>query len=246
MKGANMKQIFIKYEYIKEKNFSPQAFAALTGLLLNTRNFSMANEWNCTTPFIIAGVLVGKNPTESEVQSISNGFHDLSHLKIAARYKDYYTVDYSKIERVDGKYACLEESEVRAIMNYDGNGNRYSLLKYFACLKSTFNFKTKIGTSTLSFLSKESGKTSQTIDRYHKILEKIGILKVFRFRSTIGSDGYLKRQSNVYCSPENEETALLYIQEAGKMSKLIINDQPDSSDSDHHPINSAFSDQPGV
>lgn len=214
-----MNQAYVKIEYIED--LTPQGFAALVGLLLNSRKASMVGEWSCTSPLIIAGVLTGKEPTDSDLQAVSKGFQELAKLGMVKKYRGLYRVDYSEFERVDEKYICLEDNEVRAILNSDGEVNRFSLLQYFAYLKSTFDFSTGVGSYPMTYFAQGSGKSLLTVNKYHGILERLGVLKIFRFRTVAAPGGGARHQVNVYCSPRDEEAALLFIKEKRKTRNLV-------------------------
>lgn len=227
-----MNQAYIKTEYVK--SLTPQAFAALVGVLLNSHKIPMGNECCYSTPFIIANILTGKEPTESDVRNINKGFSDLASNGFVEKSHNnsyYFLINYSKFERSNEPYICIEENEVRAIMNNNGDVNNYNLLQYFAYLKTTFDFETNIGTRPILYLSEKTGKSVITVNKYHKSLEKVGVLRVFRFRTSRMPDGTLKKLVNVYYLPGNEKAALHFLQESGKLSKLK---------------DETFSDQPGV
>lgn len=209
-----MEKAYIKTEYIE--SLTSQAFAALTGILLSSRKAHMGDEWNCITPLMIAGVLVGKEPILSDSQAVNKGLGQLTDLGITTKRHGFYVVNYPEIEVIDEKYVCVEENEVRAIMNYDGKANKRSLLQYFAYLKSTFNFKSKNSNYSITFLSDHCKISVLTIIKYHKILEDLGILKIFRFKSFKTPDGKIKNCPNVYCLPKDELEVIHLLQEDGR------------------------------
>ena len=213
-----MEKAYIKTEYIK--SLTPQGFAALTGILLNSRKAHMGDEWNYVSPLMIAGVLVGKEPVCSDFQAINKGLSQLADLGIATKRHGFYIVNFSEIEVTNETYVCLEENEVRAIMNYEGEANQRSLLQYFAYLKSTFDLKTKTGNYSFDCLSKQSGKSILTINKYHKTLETIGVLKVFRFKPFRTHNGQIKNRLNVYCSAKDEFEVFHLLQEDGRILNL--------------------------
>ena len=219
-----MEKAYIKTEYIK--SLTHQGFAALTGILLNSRKAHMGDEWNCITPLMISGALTGKEPVFSDFQAVNKGLSQLADLGITIKRHGFYIVNYPEIEVTDeigvvgDKYVCLEENEVRAIMNYEGEVNNRSLLQYFAYLKSTFDFRTKNSNYSINFLSEHNKMTIMTITRYHKILESLGILKVFRFKSFKTPDGQIKSCPNVYCLPKDELEVVHLLQEDGRILNL--------------------------
>ena len=225
-----MEKAYIKTEYIK--SLTHQGFAALTGILLNSRKAHMGDEWNCITPLMIAGALTGKEPVFSDFQAVNKGLSQLADLGITTKRRGFYIVNYAEIEVnaetevtaetevIRDKYVCLEENEVRAIMNYEGEVNNRSLLQYFAYLKSTFDFRTKNSNYSINFLSEHNKMTVLTLTRYHKILENLGILKIFRFKSFKTPDGQIKSCPNVYCLPKDELEVIHILQEDGRILNL--------------------------
>lgn len=213
-----MKRAYVKTEYIK--SLSPQAFAALTGILLSSYDESLADDWVTTRPFTIASVLTGKEPTRRDLKIVAKGFKELVDLGILTVYRlGDYVINYSKIERTNEPFVCLDKKEVREIINSDEDVRRTSLLQYFAYLKSTFNYKNGIGNESLSFYCKGFEKNLVTIIKYHSVLEKLGILKVFRFKP-IRRDGVTQKPKNIYCCPEDEKSALKYALSKGYSLRL--------------------------
>ena len=217
-----MNNAFLKTEYVEDLGY--QALATMTGILLNARSSDFTDDhWNCVSPLIIAAVLTGKEPTFSDLQAVNKGLRDLEKLGWVTKYSQgYYVVDYQKIVRTEEKYVCLEEHEVRAILNSDEGVNRFSLLQYFAYLKSTIDYSKRISNVPLTYLTEGSGKSLITVRKYHDALEELGVLKVFRFRPTKGSDGELKRLVNIYFMPEDVDMALQYIQDRGIFGLLEV------------------------
>lgn len=216
-----MNQIFIRQDFVEDLGY--QGFSVLAGLLLNARKQPMGKEWVCISPVEIAGVLMGREPTESDLQAVNKGFRDLTKLNILEKYvHGQYVVHYPMIERNEGKYVFLKEDEIRTILNFNEGVNRFSLLQYFAYLKSTFDFKTRVGNSSLTYLQEGSGKSLLTISKYHQALEGIGVLKVFRFKPIPLSGGSFTYPKNVYCSPEDEESAMKFIIDSGKFGVLKL------------------------
>ena len=214
-----MNKAYVKREFVE--NLSPQAFAALTGILLNARKQSLADDWVCTSPVIIAAVLTGKEPTESDLTAMNKGFRDLAGCGLIEKYlHNQYIVHYSDIEREDESFVCLEEQEIRIILDSPSGVNRFSLLQYFAFLKSTINYATKISSLSVVFYQTKTGKSILTINKYHRTLEKLGVLKVFRFKPGRMSDGSLSYANNVYCLPKDTVTAIQTIREKGMLKRL--------------------------
>ena len=214
-----MEKIYIKTEYCE--SLSGQAFAALAGILLLSYKKSLSGELVFTSPLIVFSTLTGREPTVSDLQIVSKGFKDLIKIGVLKKYhKGYYVVDYSKIERTNENFTCLNEKEIRTILNSDAEVNNLSLLQYFALLKSTFDYETKTGNYSLPYYSTISGKNKLTILRYHRVLEQLGILKVFRFKPVRLPDGTVKKPKNIYCCPEDEKSALKYALSKGYSLRL--------------------------
>ena len=215
-----MNSIFIKTQYVED--LGRQAFAVVTGLLLNRCETPVSDSFNLTTPHILTAVLTGKKPTDADLQVVNKGLRDLLKEGLVEKYcNGHYLVRYDLIEQYDERYVCLDKKEVRAIINSKEEVNRLSLLQYFAYLKSTFDFKTGIGCLPISYYAEGSGVHEQTIYKYHRALENLGVLKVFRFAAVPTPGGLVRRQINIYCTPDNESAAIQYLKDHGKYSHLI-------------------------
>ena len=221
-----MNNAYVRTEYIG--NLSSQGLAVVAGLLLNDHE---TGSFSVTSPLIVATTLVGREPTDSDLQAAKKGLHDLIKEGLVEKYRNgYYRVIYELIDREKERFVCLRKGEVRAILNSDEGVNRFSLLQYFAYLKSTFDFTTGVGYFPISYYADGSGVHAQTIFKYHRALENLGVLEVFRFAPVPTPGGLVRRQINIYCTPDNEAAAIQYLKDHGKYSHLVSAEDPVGSD----------------
>ena len=217
-----MNNAYVKTEYIK--GLGHHAFAVMTALLLNDHE---TGSFNVTAPLIVATTLVGREPDDADLQAVNKGLRELIKKGLIEKYRNgFYRINYELIEREDEQFICLHKKDIQVILNSEEGLNKFSLLQYYTYLLSTFDYYTGIGCFPISYYAEGSGVHEQTIYKYHRALENLGVLKVFRFAAVPTPGGLVRRQINIYCTPDNESAAIQYLKDHGKYSHLISAEDP--------------------
>lgn len=132
-------------------------------------------------------------------------------------------------------FTQINQNEVCKILNSDFRF-RYSLLRYFTILVSTFDicyddsvtrnkmsyFASNYG---LEFLSKLSGFNVNSIIKYNNALEELGLIYVYNDKNFIMTkSGQVRYPTNFYTRYENKSVLLRYL---GKSEKDLVNTDND-------------------
>lgn len=189
-------------------------FAVLAGVSIcsGTRIFEI-KDYASFSIFNIGFALTGKIPSKSIVKSLRSGVGKLKEKGIIFEItKGYYTLNtYKDFDHTKDKFILIPVLPIKKIINMESDNIRsISLLHYFGIFISTFDHVKNIGYMPLSYISKRTGKSLATINKYNKILlenELIGVIHGV-------SDDKLARH-NVYYLPGYFENAREYARSRG-------------------------------
>lgn len=149
---------------------------------------------------------------------IKCGLNELIDNNVVSKIDEiqkHYILDCSNlwIDTEFTKYTILNFSEVKRIFQVE-NINNFLLLRYFIFLVGTISSKINVylengecknrvvGNFTIDYLSELSGISERSIIEYNKILEKLGLLYVFRQQDfVIDKENNIKHLSNIYGRP---------------------------------------------
>jgi hypothetical protein len=170
-------------------------------------------------------VLFGRESNSFERRIIASGFKkniDKQRLFIIKNIRDYGYVcntENLNVYRRSLHYTSIDHSELQKIMSISGC-NRYSLLRYFIILISTFaadkkmdnRYRFKVGYMPRTHLSTMAGIDVSTVDKYNKVLEENSLIYISRRRCYGASKG-TPWQTNIYSRYQDKELCEHYAEE---------------------------------
>lgn len=181
--------MFIKKSVIEDRGLSDEAFAVYCAL----RTIVTADKKEYFISYnYIADILYCRLPARREVEAIKKGFTELvNNEEIAVLYaysKAEYRVNLEKLyyQQGSGYFSDITHEEMRQILAIDTTVNKYKLLRYYACMVSTFNrsnsldvkYRGKIGGMSYECFTELLGLSKPTICKYNEILMESNILYV--------------------------------------------------------------------
>lgn len=162
--------------------------------------------------FYLTGKLSKRRLISDYIKCGINELLDNHIIEKVDEQQKHYILDCSNLCISNSKefFTVITFGEVQKIFNVE-NVNNFLLLRYFVSLISTISSKITVyldngeyknrvvGNLTIDYLSELSGITDRTIIEYNKILEKIGLIYVYRQEDfVLDKENNIKRLNNIY------------------------------------------------
>ena len=163
--------------------------------------------------------------TKTEESLICKGLKELIDKEIVSiicKLTDTeYILDVTNINYTSKFFVNLTTSDVRKVMNIDTKVNKFTLLRYYITLLSTFKIDKsatsgKIGHMSQSYIKDLAGISIPTMNKYNEILEKNKIIFVSKssdheeYYDNSGNHRLIKFR-NVYSRYEDRDLADSYV-----------------------------------
>jgi hypothetical protein len=204
-------QLFLNQKFCSD--LSPHALAAYCALrMLTLKERPMV----CVSVDILCYHLFGNfGYSKHTPEYVREGLKEILDNKIVRQIdgkKNYYVLDCSSLllPGSQEKFTIVTDQEVNKVFSIKGINN-YILLKYFIALIGSFSSKTSItvgektkrrvvGNSAISYISKTTEISEQSIYDYNSILENAELIYVFRPTDMIPvkKQDEFKKRTNIY------------------------------------------------
>lgn len=212
----NESNLFIPESLMNNENLSNYSLAVYC--VLHMLSIPTHMPIQCVTQQQIEFYLTGKLSGRRVMNDcIKCGINELINCHIVEKLeesKKHIVLDCTNI-RIDTekvRFVKLTFNEVQQIFQAE-NVNNFTLLKYFCFLVGTISSKINVylngecknrvvGNFTIEYLSTLSGISERSIVDYNKILEKLGLLYIFRQQDfVIDKENNIRLLPNIYGRP---------------------------------------------
>lgn len=218
MKGSEKMQLWLSESIYKSDKISIYGLAVYCSIksMLPTEEIK---ELCISNEILIYQLTKSLDSSRRFATGIKTGYDELLDLNIVKKVDSkgkFDVIDCSNLFLVrDSEYfTIIEYDEILKIFQQK-DVNTLSLLKYFIYLMGTISSTIDVyidacqhkcrvvGNLTLEYLSQISGISTKSIVEYNKLLEKIGLLYIYRQNDFVinKSSGELSRMTNVYGRP---------------------------------------------
>ena len=201
--------IYLRNKVLENDLMTSYDVAVYTAL---RKYYNLGMEEELVTTDILLYQLYGKDFDKVKRTTKENFIEAISHLdeigviNITDTYdKDKYIIDMDSIfftTSVKDPAVAIEKYEISDIFNISCNEDKTKILRYFIMIIWSIDYKTKIGSMPIDYLSKEAGVSKQTAITYNKLLEDNKIIYIKHGRGKYTEDG-IKTESNSYVRYED-------------------------------------------
>ena len=205
-----MKNLFIVKRVIEDKTLSDEAFVTWCGL----RSIMQKDvkEYFISSALICCAIF-NRIPTRSERERTEKGCTELidkGYIKILIKFsKNEFKANMEALYYENGVeyFSDITVEEMHKIMSLDaGKTDRFKLLRYYACMLSTFNrsktvldkYKGKIGGMPMEMFEQMLNITKKSIIDYNAILEKNQILYIVKHADFYVTGNSIREIPNAY------------------------------------------------
>ena len=202
--------IYLRNKVLENDLMTSYDVAVYTAL---RKYYNLGMEEELVTTDILLYQLYGKDFDKVKRTTKENFIEAISHLdeigviNITDTYdKDKYIIDMDSIfftTSVKDPAVAIEKYEISDIFNISCNEDKTKILRYFIMIIWSIDYKTKIGSMPIDYLSKEAGVSKQTAITYNKLLEDNKIIYIKHGRGKYTEDG-IKTESNSYVRYEDK------------------------------------------
>ena len=168
-------------------------------------NLGMKEE--LVTTDIVLYQLYGKYFDEVKRKTKENFIEAINHLdkigviNITNTYdKDKYIIDMDSLfftTSAKDPAVAIEKYEISNIFNISCNEDKIKIFRYFITIIGSIDYKTKVGSMPIDYLSKKSDISPKTAIAYNKLLEDNKIIYIKHGRGKYTEDG-IKTEPNFY------------------------------------------------
>ena len=148
---------------------------------------------------------VKRTTKENFIEAI-NHLDEIGVINITDTYdKDKYIIDMNSIfftTSVRDPAVAIEKYEISNIFNISCNEDKIKIFRYFITIIGSIDYKTKVGSMPIDYLSKKSDISMKTAITYNKLLEDNKIIYIKHGGGKYTEDG-IKTESNSYVRYED-------------------------------------------
>ena len=169
--------------------------------------YNLGMEEELITTDILLYQLYGKNFDKVKRKTKENFIEAINHLdeigviNITKIYdKNKYIIDMDSIfftTSIKDPAVAIEKYEISNIFNISCNEDKTKIFRYFITIIGSIDYKTKVGSMPIDYLSKKSDISRQTAITYNKLLEKNKIICIRHGSGKYTEDG-IKTEPNFY------------------------------------------------
>ena len=201
--------IYLRNKVLENELMTSYDIAVYTAL---RKYYNLGMEEELITTDILLYQLYGKDFDKVKRTTKENFIEAISHLNeigvinITKIYnKNKYIIDMDSIfftTSIKDPAVAIEKYEISNIFNISCNEDKTKIFRYFITIIGSIDYKTKVGSMPIDYLSKKADISTKTAIAYNKLLEDNKIIYIKHGSGKYTEDG-IKTESNSYVRYED-------------------------------------------
>ena len=196
--------IYLRNKVLENDLMTSYDIAVYTAL---RKYYNLGMEEELVTTDVLLYQLYGKNFNKVKRTTKENFIEAINHLDeigvidITETYdKNKYIIDMDSIfftTSIKDPAVAIEKYEISNIFNISCNEDKTKIFRYFITIIGSIDYKTKVGSMPIDYLSKKSDISPKTAITYNKLLEKNKIICIRHGSGKYTEDG-IKTEPKFY------------------------------------------------